>query len=279
MFTSLLKHKRKKRLIKEWFLFSHPTISMETLRTQSPISANNQPFSPTSVVWPRNWKQYLFKLFFSNHMLYLLFCLATSNFISRWENYENPLLWRNTKCLKIRKMGFKYLWWIFVLVSWIFCADLFLRFKVWLMFWRSWEVVITAAVAAWNDQLANLSEKWQQTICHNQNQKRLPRPTFCRTILTRGTDASDHQHFHIIMVYRRKKKKQFVEEKYSFCPIYQTLIFIFQNWFDLQAITNCKIVFLTSIKTWFSILSFFLKLHENLLAAGTFSHKPEFSSN
>ena len=35
------------------------------------------------------------------------------------------------------------------------------------------------------------------------------------------TDASDHQHFHIIMLYRKKKKKQLVEEKYSFCPIYQ----------------------------------------------------------
>lgn len=49
--------------------------------------------------------------------------------------------------------------------------------------------------------------------------------TFCRTILTRGTDASDHQHFHIIMVYRKKKKNQFVEEKYSFCPIYQNTYF------------------------------------------------------
>ena len=200
---NLKKTQRRKTLIKEWF-------PLPIWQYQWRLSGHNHPFPRTINRFHQRQSSDLEieNCILVEKIMKILFCEETQNAFR-----------------KIRKMGLKYLWWIFVLVSWIFYADLFLWFKVWLMFWRSWEVVITAAVAAWNDQLANLSEKWQQTICHNQNQKRLPRPTFCRTILTRGTDASDHQHFHIIMVYRKNKKKQFVEEKYSFCPIYQNTYF------------------------------------------------------
>ena len=273
---NLKKTQRRKTLIKEWF-------PLPIWQYQWRLSGHNHPFPRTINRFHQRQSSDLeiencicSNCFFSSQS-YVVSAFLSCNlkFHFSRENYENPLFWRNTKCIKIRKMGLKYLWWIFVLVSWIFYADLFLWSKVWLMFWRSWEVVITAAVAAWNDQLANLSEKWQQTICHNQNQKRLPRPTF----LPHNIDKRHRCLWSSTFPYNHGLQK---EEEKAICPIYQNTYFHFSEsiWFagHCQLQNSVSDIYFIH-QSWFSILSFFLKLHENLLAAGTFSHKPEFSSN
>ena len=98
---NLKKTQRMKTLIKEWF-------PLPIWQYQWRLSGHNHPFPRTINRFHQRQSSDLEIenficsncLFFSNHMLYLLFCLATSNFISHWENYENPFFLEKHKMPK-----------------------------------------------------------------------------------------------------------------------------------------------------------------------------------